>query len=340
FVLLVEGNMDVIAASQTGIKNAVAVSGTALTPEQIKIIKRYSKKVKMFFDMDSAGYEATKKSVKLCLSSDMEVEVVKIPRGKDAADMARVDPEKLKSAVDQSKNAIEYLLDENIKKGNIKNSGDQRKISEMMVDIIVNISNAIERSHWIKKIAEKLETTETALTDALKKVTLKNRTKKLETKEEDFLVRTKMEILIDELIGLILANPDVWKLAASERSLFNELPKDSLLSEILKNSKSVQFKQENLINSLESAQKIRAEALYFQKKFRLGLNNELEEIRLTSPVGDYKKLIFDIKKEQNRIRLEKITADLKAAEEKKDDEAIKLLRQELAKIIAESQQIS
>src|SRR3989339_173899 len=55
WALLVEGNMDVIAASQAGIRNVIAVSGTALTEDQVNIIKRYTKNIKMFFDMDSAG---------------------------------------------------------------------------------------------------------------------------------------------------------------------------------------------------------------------------------------------------------------------------------------------
>ena len=59
FALLVEGNMDVVAAAQAGIKNTVAVSGTALTPDQINIVKRYTNNLKMFFDMDKAGEEAT-----------------------------------------------------------------------------------------------------------------------------------------------------------------------------------------------------------------------------------------------------------------------------------------
>lgn len=340
FVLLVEGNMDVIAASQAGIKNVVAVSGTALTPDQIKIIKRYTPKVKMFFDMDSAGYEATKKSVKLCLSSDVNVEVVKIPKGKDAADMARENPKELLEAVEKSKNSIEYLLEESVRKNDIKNAGGKRKVSETMVDIIGNIANAIEKSHWVKKIAEKLETTEAALTDALKKVNLKNRIEAIEKKNDEFLPRPKIEILADELLGILLAYPDVWREAMSRKQEFASMLKDSLLNLVLEKGESVDFNEEKLINILESAQKKRAGELYFQKKFQVGLNNELEELNITDPKLELEKIINEIRKEKNRSRLDSIAADLRAAEEKKDKEAVHFLQEKLKEVIEESQQFS
>src|SRR5690606_37928471 len=88
-IFLVEGNLDVLAANQAGIKNSVAVSGTALTSDHINIIKRYTNKVKMCFDMDSAGENATKKSMKLCFEKDMNVHVVELPSGKDVADLVK-----------------------------------------------------------------------------------------------------------------------------------------------------------------------------------------------------------------------------------------------------------
>jgi DNA primase len=111
FVLLVEGNMDVIAASQAGIKNVVAVSGTALTPTQLDTLKRYTKNIKMLFDMDSAGEAATKKSIKLCLEKNISVQIVELPFGKDAADVAKNNPEKLLESIEKAKSAMEYLYD-------------------------------------------------------------------------------------------------------------------------------------------------------------------------------------------------------------------------------------
>ena len=92
-VILVEGNMDVIASHQVGFGNTIAVSGTALTYDQIKIIKRYTENIKMAFDMDSAGQAAAKKSARVCLENDLNVRIVLLSSGKDAADVIRENKE-------------------------------------------------------------------------------------------------------------------------------------------------------------------------------------------------------------------------------------------------------
>ena len=343
FVLLVEGNMDVIAASQAGIKNVVAVSGTALTGDQIGIIKRYTPKIKMFFDMDSAGYEATKKSMKLCYESDMQVEVVSIKNGKDAADMAKDDPEKLKAAVKNSKNAMEYLLDDSLQKFDKNKVEDKRKISELMMDMVSGIANSVEKSHWIKTIAQKLETTEAALTDAIKKATLKNRLGKTPEREteKELIARPKIDILIDEAIGTMLATPAIWKKATEERQDYTFAPKDSLLNIILEKGEKSGYDHEKMAAFLPGTEeKERAERLFFRHKYRLGLNNELEEVVSADPTYEFETVIKEIKKELKKEELGKIAIDLKQAEERNDKEATKLLETQLKHILEEVQNLS
>ena len=343
FALLVEGNMDVIAASQAGIRNVVAVSGTALTLDQIGIIKRYAPKIKMFFDRDSAGYLATKKSMKLCFTEDMQVEVVSIEGGKDAADIAKEDPEKLKSAVKNSKDAMEYLLDDSLQKFDKNKAEDKRKISELMIEMISVIAGSVEKSHWIKTIAQKLETTETALTDAIKKATLKNRLGKTAERETEyeFVARPKIDVLFDEVIGMILASPDIWKKAAEERQNYAFAPKDSLLNIVLEKGNESGYDHEKLVMLLPEAEnRKRAEKLFFQHRYWLGINNELEEVTPKDPLGEFGAIVKEIKKELKKEELEKIAIDLKRAEEIKDKEAIKFLQKQFKHISEEVQNLA
>ena len=146
FVLLVEGNMDVIATSQAGIKNVVAVSGTALTQMQLDILKRYTKNIKMLFDMDLAGETATKKSIKLCLEKNISVQIVELPFGKDAADVAKNNPELLRKAVLQAKSAMEYLFQKSFSKHDKNNPEGKKKISEEILEMIDSLASEVERS--------------------------------------------------------------------------------------------------------------------------------------------------------------------------------------------------
>ena len=130
FIFLVEGNMDVIAASQAGIKNVAAVSGTALTDEQLGIIKRYTDTIAMSFDMDQAGEIATKKSIKLCLEKDIKVKIVTLPEGKDAAELAQKNPAKLKKSLVGAVEATEYLFDKTLSKFDRTTATGKRQIAD------------------------------------------------------------------------------------------------------------------------------------------------------------------------------------------------------------------
>ncbi len=81
--ILVEGYTDVISLYQAGVKNVVASSGTALTPEQVRMLSRYVKRAVLLFDADSAGSEAALRGINPVLGSDMEVYVVALPKGAD-----------------------------------------------------------------------------------------------------------------------------------------------------------------------------------------------------------------------------------------------------------------
>lgn len=336
--VLVEGNMDVIASHQAGIKNTVAVSGTALTSEQVRIMKRYAPRIKMLFDMDAAGQAAALKSLKLAHAEDMQVEIISLPFGKDAADATQKDSAGFKKAVMSSQNAIEYFLEKNLKDHDISRIENKRKVSEIMVDIISGVVNPVEKSHWIKKISEQLETTETALTDMLKKASLITRVSASDVfgreKNEKDRVRTKMEILTEELTAMMLVSSEVWKEAGKEFQKRSFSPEDSLLNFMLEKGEAVGFDFERLVGELSENEglKSKAENLFFKKKYQQGLNNELEEIIVDDPKREFEICLGEIEKERLKSTLERLTNDLKTAEEKKDFGAADLLRREFNKI--------
>ena len=87
YCVLVEGNVDCIMSHQSGVKNCIAVSGTALTPTHLGIIKRYSNNLVLAFDMDLAGNNATKKGIDMALNNGFNVKVISMSSEKDPADI-------------------------------------------------------------------------------------------------------------------------------------------------------------------------------------------------------------------------------------------------------------
>jgi DNA primase len=341
FVLLVEGNMDVIAAWQAGIENTVAISGTALTSEQVDIIKRYTDKIKMLFDMDNAGENATKKSVKICLEKGMDVQIVTLPEGKDAAELAQKNQEKLNLAVEKAQGAIEYFFKKIFSHYDKNKVADKKNIAIELLAQIGSLANEIEKKHWLKKLASELETSEIILTDMLKKATLREKAggqflNVSVQNSEAFNPRKKIETLIRDLAGLALVYSDVWKKISKEDKLKPFFLKDSLLNAIIKKGEEVGYDPNHFIKILDD-QNVAGifEKIYFEKKYRLDLNNNLEEIIIDNPIAEAENISGEIKREIKKEELAKITRDLKIAEDKGDKEAIHFLRLEVKKISEE-----
>ncbi len=336
--LLVEGNMDVIAAWQSGIQNTVAVSGTALTPEQIGIIKRYAGKIKIFFDMDAAGESATVKSLKMAFARDVAAEVVELPEGKDAADLARKDPKGLVRAVSASKPAMEYFFGKIFSKYDKNKVDDKKIIAEKLLDMIGCMANTLEKSHWIKKLGAELDTEEAVLTDMLKKATLKERIGhgRPASSEQSFKQRKKEEVLARELAGMFLVYGDVWKRLAEREEHASLFAKDRLLSELAEKGEKAGYNFDNFLKILGSEELVsEAERFFIEKKYRLGLNDSPEEIILDDPLAEAEKLCAELRREIRKSELAKLARDLKTAEENGDRAAAEFLRRQADAITKE-----
>jgi len=155
--VLVEGYMDAVMSHQAGVKNTVAASGTALTPEHLNLISRLTKKVIMSFDADEAGISATKRSIDLLLSRGFEVNVVSI-KEKDPADLiknlGREDgPLAWQKALSASLHIIDFYLNFLVQKYGSDKRALARETIKIIFPYLLSVSNEMERSHWFKKIA-------------------------------------------------------------------------------------------------------------------------------------------------------------------------------------------
>lgn len=341
YAFLVEGNLDMIAAYQAGLKNVIAVSGTALTSDHLTIIKRYADDLRMCFDMDQAGEMATRKSLKLCFEKGMNVKVVELPSGKDAADLAKSDPEALKNSVEKAKNAMEYLLGKSLIRFDKKQVEGKKKIAEDLLEMMTFLSSELEKSHWIKKLAEELETEEIILTDMLKKAKIRDRIRPTSNGDfvaENFSVQNKLENLVQGLLGLMLVYSSVWRNVVFRQKKESLSLKNKLWEILLQKGEELNFDFEKFIQFLEDREiATEAEKLFLEKKYRFDLNNNIEEIQLNDPLAEMEKHFKEIKKEIGKRELEKIEKDLKSAEKNKDQDAVKFLRGEVNRI---SQEIS
>ncbi len=137
-----------------------------------------------------------------------------------------------------------------------------------------------------------------------------------------------------------MVSPEIWKEAKKKESEILSFSKDSLLNSMLKQAEEALFNFDKLLTLLNDPIDVkRAERIFFQKKYRIDLNNNLEEVLLEDPLADFNACLSEMKKEKRKEDLIRLTEDLKTAEEKKDKEAINFLRQEFDRVSKESKEI-
>ncbi|MDD3285537.1 MAG: DNA primase [Patescibacteria group bacterium] len=168
FAIVVEGQMDAIACHQHGFTNTVASSGTALTVEQLKLLKRFSNNLILSFDMDSAGQLAADRGIKEAMALDMNIKIIVLPsQYKDPDECLRANPEDFKQALINSRPMMEYYF-EKVKSGkDLRKLSDKKEVAGAMLAMIAKFSNKIDRDYWLQRLAENLGISEQALRESL-----------------------------------------------------------------------------------------------------------------------------------------------------------------------------
>jgi len=155
--VIVEGYLDFMIPYQEGLKNIVASQGTALTLEQIKLLKRYTHNVVMIYDGDTAGEIATLRSLDLLIDEGINVKVVPLPKGMDPDALVRCEGINiLKDKIQKAASFFDYKLDVLSSRHDIKDAHGKTKIASEMLLTINKFDNAILKGEYVKKLSEQM----------------------------------------------------------------------------------------------------------------------------------------------------------------------------------------
>lgn len=155
-MIIVEGNMDAISLHQRDIRNVVASMGTALTEKQARLILRYTKNVKIAYDSDAAGEEATIRGLDILDKLGADVRVVKYEEAKDPDEyIIKFGKESFLKQVKNSISLFEFKLENVSKKYNLENISDKVKFMGEVLELLLKIRNSAERDIYIKEISKK-----------------------------------------------------------------------------------------------------------------------------------------------------------------------------------------
>ncbi len=216
--LLVEGYMDVIALHQSGIENVVSSSGTALTVEQIKLIKRLTENVTILFDGDSAGIKASFRSIDMLLSESMNIRILLFPDGDDPDSFARKHPQEYVENFikNEAQDFIDFKAEILLKEA----GNDPIKKAESIRDIVKSVAfvqNALKQEIYLKEVSTKFGLSEQSLFNELNvQKQLRNQQSSPQQRQEkqapvvlqkvvdDFVPNNGLLMLEEKLVSLML----------------------------------------------------------------------------------------------------------------------------------------
>ncbi len=162
-VIIVEGYFDLISLYQAGVENVVASSGTALTSDQIGLIKRFTKNIVSCFDTDSAGIEATRRAYEVALGAEIEMKTLTMPNEfKDSADFMLAKgvsgKDEFLKMVDGASDFIEFYAKLLTSQVNVKTFDGRRKFMDEVVPILKMMKSAVKMDYFVKIVASVLDT--------------------------------------------------------------------------------------------------------------------------------------------------------------------------------------
>ena len=316
--ILVEGNTDVIMSHQAGSENAVATSGTALTPFQLKILKRYSNNLLIGFDMDIAGETATKRGIDLAQSQGFDIKIIRLPEGKDPAEIISKNPKAWEKALETAVSILDFYFETAFANRDPKTPEGKKAISKILLPVIKRIPNEIEKSYWVQKLAEKLEVKEEDIEEELKKVKLEEEIYGLEPEEIINLPqRSRKDLLEERLMILILKFPQHFNLI--EKELVSCLSPQA--QEFF-----VNFQKDPKFQSKDLSPEITGLFNY------LSLKAEIEELEEKEILPDIQFCLKEIQCLDIKKKLDQISLEIKKAEDAKDPKKIEELSQEFNKL--------
>jgi DNA primase len=303
--ILVEGYLDVIMANQAGFENVVATSGTALTPYQLNIVKRYSDNLLTAFDMDIAGSSATKRGIDLAQSQGFNIKIVTMPENKDPADIVLEDLNKWQELVNQAKSIHDFYFENTLLKYDKNTLEGKKEISKILLPIIKRVPNKIEQTVWIKSLANALEVKEEDVLEELNKVKNENsEIRQVSENKREPILKTRKELLEERLALLLVKYPKNMNLIKEETLDFLSDQTKEVINYLKENKKS-------------------------DKINYLALRAEVEPVLVeVSPSQEFMDCFKQLKTLVLKDRLDNISKEIKKAEQEKDSKKVHDLMQQ------------
>lgn len=158
FVVVVEGNLDVIASHQAGVKNVVASAGTAMTEPHLRELKRFTGDIRISFDADRAGITATERVIPLAQKVEVALRVISLKDAKDPDELIQKDPKLWEEAIERAVYATDWLIEIYKNQLNLESAAGKTAFTDALLPTIRRLRDPVEQEHYLKEIAKLTDT--------------------------------------------------------------------------------------------------------------------------------------------------------------------------------------
>lgn len=349
--VVTEGYTDVIMCHQAGFENTVAASGTALTWRHLNNLKRYSENLVLAFDMDVAGDSATKRGINLAQEQGFNIKIIeKYLKDFDPADIVLKDQKLWQEAVEKARSIMDYYFDSAFSSFDKSTPEGKKEIGRIILPVIKRLQNKIESAYWVQKLSETLGVKEEAVIEELVKIKSDPNLQIHpndpnvvvgDFKNADLSPEGRKKLIEEKIISLILRNPDyITLINESQHHLFSER-----IQPFLKHVKNFVDLPAQAGKNISDQDKLKEDfkavlgASISESELNLDLKNFLAALTLRAEI-DYQEdgkeevelCLLQLKNIELRNELNKISEEIKEAEQKNDHEKVNSLIEEFDKL--------
>jgi DNA primase len=238
--VIVEGELDLISSWQVGVKNVVAIKGSALTPEQIGLLNRFTSKIILALDADIAGDMAVRRGITTAYDKGLEIKVAKLTGYKDPDEAARKNPEGLKNAIAKAEGIWDFFVNSVFNKYKAASGEGSEKISKEIVPILSSISDKIVQAHYIAVVAQRLGVPTQAVEEQVGKTqaSLGKGHEEEKTKDTPQEEKSRRQLLEERFLSLAFQNDPKILLDKESKDLFSIYLTKRIFEEFVNFSKS------------------------------------------------------------------------------------------------------
>jgi len=330
-VIIVEGYMDCIMPVQAGVKNIVASLGTALTAEQIRLIRRYTKNVVLLFDMDQAGESAMMRSCDTLIEEGMNVRVANLDEGHDPDSFIRkFGVDDFRHRIEQAQTLFDYKLGVLTGRYDVTAIEGKARISGEMLQTIDKFDNDILKAEYTKRLAQELSVPERALSSELNKIRQMTGDRKVFGKipEPRTSVKEQIRVVESDILRLLLEERSFVE--ATKKEIDPSDFKDARIRQVISKifdlcDQGKEINSAALINSFEDQEMQKMIVRIMAKE---GLS-----------AGDKKRMHSDyinrMKKDRIKLQMKELQNEIGEAEREGDNPKLDMLLTQYNKLIKE-----